>query len=89
MSSVNDKLSHSKRLHNQETAIKKQVEIAKQHGLVNQRGEVSEPHRFAKHHALDFSVGNPEKYHSSKNPRKEFNELTIQEQRMFQDLKDQ
>ena len=86
MSTPEEKINHGKRLHKEEAAIKRQVEIAKQHGLVDKFNEVSEPHRFAKHHAMDNCVGDPEKFHSSHNPRKDFNELTIQEQRLFQDV---
>jgi hypothetical protein len=53
MSTEEDKIKHSKRLQNDEIAIKKQMKIAKTHGL-----NVKEPHKFAKHHAMD--CGNPE-----------------------------
>lgn len=57
MSHEDDKLKHSKRLHKEEAVIKKQQKIAIQHGI--DRKEVErEPHRFAKHHAMD--CGNPE-----------------------------
>ena len=57
MSHEDDKIKHSKRLHKEEAVIKKQQKIAIQHGL--DRKEVErEPHRFAKHHAMD--CGNPE-----------------------------
>ena len=52
MSTEEDKIKHSKRLQNDEIAIKKQMKIAKHHGM-----DVKEPHKFAKHHALD--CGNP------------------------------
>lgn len=86
MGTQQEKLKISKRRLQEQNAVKKQARIAKQHGLVNKYNEVDQPHRFSKHHALDNSVGNPEKFHSSKNPRKTFNELTIQEQRLLQDV---
>ena len=58
MSKEEDKIKHSKRLHQEENAIKKQVNIAKQHGLVPSDKPIKEPHRLAKHHAMD--CGNPE-----------------------------
>jgi hypothetical protein len=78
MSTEQDKFKHSKRLHQDENAIKKQTKIAKEHGM-----DVKEPHKFAKHHAMD--CGNPECALCG-NPRKTHKELTTQEQRMFQDL---
>jgi hypothetical protein len=57
MSNPEDKEKRSKRLHKEEAVIKKQSKIAIQHGM--DRKEVErEPHRFAKHHAMD--CGNPE-----------------------------
>jgi hypothetical protein len=52
MSTEEDKFKHSKRLYNDEVAIKKQAKIAKEHGA-----PVKEPHRLHKHHAMD--CGNP------------------------------
>jgi hypothetical protein len=71
-----DKLKHSKRIHADETAIKKQVKIAKSHGI-----EVKEPHKLAKHHALD--CGRPGCIMCG-NPRKIWKEETIQEKRFKQ-----
>jgi len=76
MSKEEDKLKHSKRIHAEETAIKKQLKIAKAHGM-----DVKEPHKFAKHHALD--CGNPGCPMCS-NPRKLYKEETIQEKRAKQ-----
>lgn len=77
MSTEDDKLKHSKRLYAEETAIKRQTKIAKSHGI-----EVKEPHKFAKHHALDCG-------HSGcvmcGNPRKIWKEETIQEKRFKQE----
>jgi hypothetical protein len=58
MSDSDAKEKRSKRIHKEEVAIKKQVKIAKQHGLTNSDRAVKEPHRLAKHHAMD--CGNPD-----------------------------
>jgi hypothetical protein len=76
MSTERDKIKHSKRIHADETAIKKQVKIAKSHGI-----EVKEPHKLAKHHALD--CGRPGCIMCG-NPRKVWKEETIQEKRFKQ-----
>lgn len=76
MSKEEDKIKRSKRIHAEETAVKKQTKIAKAHGL-----KVKEPHKFAKHHAMD--CGTPE-CGLCGNPRKKFKEETIQEKRAKQ-----
>lgn len=77
MSDESAKIKRSKRIHKEETVIKKQQKIAIQHGL--DRKEVErEPHRFAKHHAMD--CGNPT-CSLCGNPRKIFGEKTIQEKK--------
>jgi hypothetical protein len=76
MSTEQDKIKHSSRLHQEEVHIKKQVKIAKAAGV-----HVDEPHKFAKHHAMD--CGNP-KCPVCSNPRKLYKELSIQEKRFFQ-----
>lgn len=78
MSTEQDKFKKSKRLLKDENAVKKQTKIAKTFGV-----PVKEPHKFAKHHAMN--CGNP-KCHMCANPRKVFNELTQQEKRLFQDV---
>jgi hypothetical protein len=78
MSTEEDKFKHSKRLQKDENAVKKQTRIAKDFGI-----PVEEPHKFAKHHAMN--CGNP-KCHMCGNPRKTFKELTQQEKRLFQDV---
>lgn len=65
------KAKRSKRIHQEETAIAKQVKIAKSKGM-----EVREPHKLAKHHALD--CGQPGCILCS-SPRKLFKEKTVQE----------
>ena len=76
MSDETSKELHSKRLFQEDTAIKRQVKIAKSHGI-----EVKEPHKFAKHHALDCGVPGCVMCAS---PRKTFKEKTIQEKRFEQ-----
>jgi hypothetical protein len=77
MSTEEDKFKHSKRLLKDENAVKKQSKIAKAYGV-----PVSEPHKFAKRHAMN--CGNSDCVMCG-NPRKTFNELTAQEKRLFQD----
>jgi hypothetical protein len=76
MSASDVKEKHSKRIHSKDTAVKKQTRIAKSYGL-----EVKEPHKFAKHHALD--CGTPGCIMCG-NPRKIYKEETIQEKRAKQ-----
>ena len=78
MSTEQDKFKHSKRLLKDENAVKKQTKIAKSAG-----SDISEPHRFAKSHAMN--CGNPNCVMCG-NPRKTFKELTQQEKRLFQDV---
>jgi len=71
-----DKQKHSKRLHQEEVQIKRQVKIAKEFGV-----PVKEPHKFAKHHAMN--CGNPKCLLCS-NPRRVWGEKTIQEKKFEQ-----
>ena len=82
MSTEADKFNHSKRLQQNENAVKKQVKIAKAHGLTDKDRAIKEPHRMAKHHAMD--CGQPGCMLCG-NPRKLWHELTAQEKRMFQE----
>lgn len=82
------KQKNATRRHRDETAVKRQVKIAKQHGMqVNDR-VIKEPHRLAKHHAMD--CGQPgcmlcgNRRHNKSLKTKE--QLTIQEQSFYQDL---
>ena len=77
MSTEQDRFKNSQRRLRDESAVKKQTKIAKAYGV-----PVKEPHKFAKHHAMD--CGNPGCVMCG-NPRKTFNELTAQEKRLFQD----
>jgi hypothetical protein len=76
MSTDADKIKHSKRLHDEETAIARQVKIAKEFGV-----PVKDAHKFAKHHAMN--CGNP-KCVMCANPRKVFKEKTMQERKFEQ-----
>lgn len=86
MSTEQDKLKNSRRRHADETAINRQVKIAKKHGLTEQDRAIKEPHRMVKHHAMD--CGQPGCVLCG-NPRKLFNQLTTQEKRLFQDVEQQ
>lgn len=79
MSTEEDKIKHSKRLLKDDNAINKQLKIAKS---VGHDKYIKEPHRLAKHHALD--CGNPRCLlcHSEK----VFGHKTIHEQRFDQEL---
>lgn len=79
MSSVEDKEKRARRLQRDKRAIKKQTKIAKTYGM-----DYKQPHRFEKHHALD--CGNP-KCVVCGNPRKMYNQKTIQED-SFEQTKD-
>jgi hypothetical protein len=78
------KFLNSQRRYRDETAVKKQVKIAKAHGLTNKDKAVKEPHRLVKHHVMDCgnpqcpTCGNPRRSHKDK--------LTAQEKRLFQDV---
>ena len=78
MSSEDQKVKHSKRLHQKKSYIRKQVSIAKANHI-----SVEEPHMFAKHSVMD--CGNPDCSVCS-NPRKLYNEKTIQEKRFEQSI---
>jgi hypothetical protein len=80
MSHDTDKFKNSERRKRDENAIKKQVRIARAKGV-----KIDEPHKLAKHHALD--CGNPVCPVCS-SPRKLYGEKSIQERRFFQDLKE-
>ena len=83
MSKEEDKFKHSKRLLKDDNAIKKQVKIAKEHRITEFNPKLEQPHRYHKHHVMN--CGNPDCFMCA-NPRKIWNELTIQEKRKFQEL---
>jgi hypothetical protein len=79
MSTEQDKFKNSKRRLKDENAIKKQTKIAKEFGV-----PVKEPHKFAKHHAMD--CGNPQCLLCSR--EKVFGEPTIQQKRFDQNIEE-
>lgn len=87
MSNETAKFLNSRRRHKTDVQIARQVKIAKAHGLTNKDRAVKEPHRMAKHHAMDCGkpgcmlCGNPRRNVWFKKDR-----LTAQEKRLFQDL---
>jgi hypothetical protein len=88
MSNEQDKVKHGKRLQRAWAVIKRQLKIAKSHGLTK---AVAEPHRLAKHHAMDCGqphcvvCGNPRHNNSVKGKDK----LTVQEKRNNQKSTDE
>lgn len=90
MSNEAEKARVSKRRLKDENAVRKQVKIAKAHGLTDKDKQIKQPHRYAKHHAMD--CGNPGCVLCS-NPRhnkmyKTKDKLTIQERKFFQNMDD-
>ena len=83
MSNEQAKFLNSRRRHKNDVAIARQVRIAKSHGLGFHDKAIKEPHRMAKHHAMD--CGQPGCMLCG-NPRKTFKERTAQEKRMYQDM---
>lgn len=83
MSNEQAKFLNSRRRHKNDVAIARQVRIAKSHGLGFHDKAIKEPHRMAKHHAMD--CGQPGCMLCG-NPRKVFKERTAQEKRMYQDV---
>ena len=82
MSNEQARFVNSRRRHKNDVAIARQVKIAKTHGAG--RKVLKQPHRLAKHHAMD--CGNPACYLCG-NPRKTHKDrLTAQEKKLFQDL---
>jgi hypothetical protein len=80
MSTEEDKLKHSKRLLKDDNAIHKQLQIAKSIGVHEKY--IKEPHRLAKHHALD--CGNPKCLLCHR--EKVFGEKTLKERKFDQDV---
>lgn len=84
MANEQAKYLNSRRRFRDENAIKKQVKIAKEHGLGILDKAIKEPHRLMKHHAMDCGqpgcvmCGNPRHVHKDK--------LTAQEKRLYQDV---
>ena len=86
MSKEEDKIKHGTRIQRAWTAIKRQLKIARAHG-----NPVNEPHRYAKHHAMDCGqphctlCGNPRNSKATKGK----DELTTQEKRNNQKANDE
>jgi hypothetical protein len=78
MSDQYAKDKHSRRLHDDETHIKKRTKLVKE---VHHR-DVKEPHKL--HKVTGMNCGN-KKCVLCGNPRKVFKELTIQEQKFYQE----
>jgi hypothetical protein len=78
-----DRTKKANRLHRTANAIKKQIRIAK--NSWNSEHLLKQPHRFAKHHALD--CGNPKCLvcHSEK----VFRKPTLQEKKFIESIKKQ
>lgn len=76
MSNEIDKVKHSARRTKSFDKIVRQLKIARAHGL-----NVREPHRFAKHHSVDFADSIDLPRHQR---RKLLKEKTIQEKRFLQ-----
>lgn len=79
MSKEEDKVKHSRRQLQKESYIKRQVKIAKAHGIEVKLGE---EHYYAKHSALTCGDANCV---MCGNPRKFWKEKTIQEKSFYQD----
>lgn len=75
----------SRRIHQTEKHIARQLRIAKQKGYDFNDEVMRQPHRLAKHHVMD--CGNPGCSMCS-NPRKLFGDRTIQERRFYQEYKE-
>lgn len=83
MSKNEDKIKHSTRLHKAWTNIKKQLKIAKAHGLTK---IIKQPHRLVKHHALDCGVSNCPMCANPRHNKAMKDKLTVQEKRLIQDI---
>jgi len=82
MSNDTAKFLNSRRRHKTDVKIARQVKIVQSHNALDHTG-IRQPHRLAKHHAMD--CGNPECYLCG-NPRKTHKDkLTQQEKKLFQD----
>jgi hypothetical protein len=76
MSHDDAKVKHSKRLHKTESHIQKRVKLAKDYGI-----PVKEPHKFDKMNPVNCGDSNCV---MCGNPRKFFNERTLQEKKFIQ-----
>ena len=81
MSNDNDKVKHSKRIHQKVNVVKNKMKIAKAYGW---KHVLANPHKYLK--CSLFSCGNPDCF-LCMNPRKAFNEKTVQEQKFEKQIK--
>lgn len=81
MENRKEKLKRGQRRQKTNNIIKKQAEIAKKHGV-----KLVSPHKYAKRHAMD--CGRPN-CGLCGNPRKIYNEKTVQEQKWEQNFGDE
>jgi hypothetical protein len=79
MSHQFDKEKHGERFNQKEKKLKRKMKLAKEYGLEH---ALDKPHKY--HKSSIFGCGNP-KCVMCMNPRKSFNELTIQERRCYQE----
>lgn len=83
MSHELDKQKHGERFQQKEKKLKRKMKIAKEYGFDH---VTEKPHKY--HKSSVFSCGNPNCI-SCMNPRKAFNESTMQERRFCQDNYDE
>lgn len=85
MSNQDHKFHHSKRLHRDQVAIDRQIDIARDYSMHRNYKwkSIAEPHRNCKMHILN--CGNP-RCAMCGNPRRFFNQRTQQEKSFMQDL---
>ena len=84
MSNTNDKIKNSTRRHRDDTAIERQIRIAKDYHMhQNTKWKyITQPHRNHKKHILNCGDSNCS---ICGKPRKWFKEITIQEKKFLQD----
>lgn len=81
MSDSDSRILRSRRIHKDETAVQKQVEIAKSHSM-----RVETPHKFVKKHWANCGKTN---CLMCMNPRKAFGEDTFQERKLKQNIEEE
>lgn len=81
MSKDEDKIKHSKRIHQKDSVVKNKMKIAKAYGW---KHVLTNPHKYLK--CSLFSCGNPNCIFCM-NPRKAFKEKTMQERKADSNFK--
>jgi NADH:ubiquinone oxidoreductase subunit E len=92
MSKEEDKIKHGTRLHQVWRAIKKQLGIIRAHknfGTVSKSIDEAQPHRLAKHHAMDCGNAHCTLCGNPRHNRARKDKLTIQEKRNNQKAQDE